>query len=129
MPMMQFSAAPWRVLNPGNREIARQAALLHEKMGAEILALARDAATSGEPIVRSLDYQFPGQGYGSIGDQFLLGETILVAPVLEKGATQRTVLFPPGRWRGDDGQTITGPATRTVQAPLSQLPWWRRLPD
>lgn len=129
MPMMQFSAAPWRVLNAGHREIARQAALLHEKMGPEILALAREAAANGEPIVRSLEYEFPGRGYGSIADQFFLGEAILVAPVLEKGATQRTVLFPPGRWRGDDGEVVAGPATRVIAAPLNRLPWWRRLGD
>jgi alpha-glucosidase len=125
MPMMQFSAAPWRVLSPQNLETARQAAVLHEKMGPEILTLARNAAVSGEPIVRSLEYQFPNQGYGAITDQFLLGEEILVAPVLEKGATQRMVVFPPGRWRGDDGQPVTGPATQTIQAPLTRLPWWR----
>jgi alpha-glucosidase (family GH31 glycosyl hydrolase) len=125
MPMMQFSAAPWRVLSAQNLETARQAAVLHEKMGLEILTLARSAAVSGEPIVRSLEYQFPNQGYGAITDQFLLGEKILVAPVLEKGATQRMVVFPPGRWRGDDRQPVTGPATQTIQAPLTRLPWWR----
>ena len=129
MPMMQFSAAPWRVLRPENREIARQAALLHEKMGPEILTLARKAAASGEPIVRSLEYQFPTHGYGARTDEFLLGEEILVAPVLEKGATERTVVFPPGRWRGDDGQTIRGPSTQAVQAPLTRLPWWRHMQD
>lgn len=129
MPMMQFSAAPWRVLNPRNREIAREAALLHEKMGAEILTLARNAAATGEPIIRPLEFHFPGQGYGAITDQFLLGEQILVAPVLVKGDMQRTVVFPPGRWRGDDGQTVIGPATQTIQAPLNRLPWWRRVKD
>ncbi len=129
MPMMQFSAAPWRVLNPQNRETARQAAVLHEKMGPEILTLARKAAVSGEPIVRSLEYQFPNQGYGAITDQFLLGEEIMVAPVLEKGATRRMVVFPPGRWRGDDGQPVTGPVTQTIEAQLTRLPWWRRIQD
>lgn len=126
MPMMQFSAAPWRVLNEQNREIARQAALLHERMGPEILTLARSAAKTGEPIVRSLDYQFPGQGYDAIADQFLLGDEILVAPVLEKGAVQRTVIFPPGQWRDSGGAMIRGPAKQTIPAPLDRLPWWRR---
>ncbi len=129
MPMMQFSAAPWRVLHPGNMEIARQAAKLHEQAGPEILALAKRSAATGEPIVRSLEYQYPSRGYGAITDQFLLGEEVLVAPVLHKGATERTVIFPPGAWRGDDGRTVRGPAKETVKAPLTRLPWWRRVLD
>lgn len=33
-------------------------------------------------------------------DEFLLGTSILVAPVLEKGARQRSVQFPPGYMEG-----------------------------
>lgn len=127
MPMMQFSAAPWRVLHGANVGIAREAAKLHEKLGPEIMALAKRSAATGEPIVRSLEYQYPNRGYNAITDQFLLGEEILVAPVLQKGATSRTVVFPPGTWRGDDGKVVQGPAEQTVNAPLMRLPWWRRV--
>lgn len=126
MPMMQFSAAPWRVLQPKNQEMARAAALLHEKLGPEILALAKQSAKTGEPIVRSLEYQFPNQDYGTITDQFLLGDSILVAPVLQQGARERSVVFPAGTWKGDDGQAVRGPCKQTVVAPLERLPWWRR---
>lgn len=129
MPMMQFSAAPWRVLHAENLRSAREAARLHEKLGTEILALAKRSAGSGEPIVRSLEYQYPNQGYGDIVDQFLLGEEILVAPVLEKGAAARTVLFPPGTWRGDDDSLVRGPSKEAVNTPLTRLPWWRRVGD
>jgi alpha-glucosidase len=127
MPMMQFSAAPWRVLHGDNLRAAREAALLHEKLGPEILDLTKRAAATGEPIVRSLEYQYPNQSYGAIVDQFLLGERILVAPVLEKGALSRPVVFPPGVWQGDDGATVRGPARLTVNVPLTRLPWWRLL--
>lgn len=126
MPMMQFSAAPWRVLNPRNLEIVRSAAKLHEQFGPEIMAWARRSADTGEPIVRSLEYQYPHQGYDVVTDQFLLGDGILVAPVLEKGATERMVRFPPGKWHGDDDRVVLGPSTETVKAPLDRLPWWRR---
>ena len=127
MPMMQFSVAPWRVLSPANQAIVLQAAKLHESFGAEIMALAKDAARTGEPIVRSLEYEYPGRDYASVSDEFLLGSAILVAPVMEKGATERTVLFPPGTWKGEDGTVVKGPAKEVVQAPLARLPWYRRM--
>ena len=125
MPMMQFSVAPWRVLSQKNMALCRDIALLHERMGAEILSLARASAKSGEPMVRALEYGYPHQGYAGMKDQFLLGEYILVAPVLEKGARSREVVFPKGTWRGDDGSRVTGPCTKEIAAPLDRLPWYR----
>jgi alpha-glucosidase (family GH31 glycosyl hydrolase) len=127
MPMMQFSVAPWRVLSKDNMTICRDMARLHEKMGSEILAMAKTSARSGEPIVRHLEYMYPHQGYAEIKDQFLLGDGILVAPVLEKGARHRTVVFPKGTWKGDDGSTVKGPVQITIEVPLFRLPWYRRL--
>jgi alpha-glucosidase len=127
MPMMQFSVAPWRVLTPENLATCRRMAALHVERGSEILALAREAARTGEPIVRSLEYAYPGRGYQAITDEFLLGPHVLVAPVVEKGARRRKVVVPPGQWRGDDGQLVAGPATVEVEAPLERLPWFRRV--
>jgi alpha-glucosidase (family GH31 glycosyl hydrolase) len=127
MPMMQFSVAPWRVLNAGNLSITRRMAALHTERGAEILALARASATSGEPIVRSLEYAYPHRGYVEVADEFLLGPDILVAPVVEKGARRRHLVVPPGRWAGDDGSVVAGPTTIEIATPLERLPWYRRI--
>jgi len=126
MPMMQFSVAPWRVLSPENDELCLAMARLHASMADEIMALAADSARTGEPIVRPLDYDYPGQGYAMITDEFLLGPSILVAPVLKKGAVQRSVQFPPGDWKGDDGTLVHGPCVVDVKAPLNRLPWYRK---
>ena len=127
MPMMQFSVAPWRVLTPENLAICRKMAALHTERGEEILALAAAAAKSGEPIVRSLEYAYPGRGYGAITDQFLLGPDVLVAPVVEKGARTRKVVVPPGPLAGDDGQRGRGSGHDRGPAPLERLPWFRRI--
>jgi len=125
MPMMQFSVAPWRVLSQANMAICRDMAKLHEKMGAEILALARASSKSGEPMVRAMEYMYPHQGYAEIKDQFLLGDSILVAPVLEKGKRARRVIFPVGTWQGDDRSSVTGPCSIEIKVPLTRLPWYR----
>ena len=75
--------------------------------------------------MRALAYHWPG--YESVHDQFLLGETILVAPVLEAGARVRTVTLPPGRWRDAYGTEVDGPAEIALEVTLESLPWWRRV--
>ncbi|UCF35442.1 MAG: alpha-galactosidase [Acidobacteriota bacterium] len=127
MPMMQFSVAPWRVLDEENLAITVKMAKLHSEFGTEILTLARESAETGEPIVRSLEYEYPHQGYVEIDDQFLLGESILVAPVVEKGVRRRNIVFPSGTWKGDDGTTVKGPTELEVAAPLERLPWYRKI--
>ncbi|HWA87097.1 MAG TPA: hypothetical protein VG710_12790, partial [Opitutus sp.] len=66
-----------------------------------------------------------------VRDQFMLGGEMLVAPVLAQGAVERAVVFPPGTWHGDDDAIVTGPAQKTVAAPLHRLPHFRlvRKPD
>lgn len=71
-------------------------------------------------------YVFPEGGYEQVTDQFLLGNDILVAPVLAKGAVSRSIIFPEGTWLGEDGSEVYGPCEAEVQAPLSRLPWYRR---
>ncbi len=126
MPMMQFSVAPWRVLSRENLEICLKMAKLHVEVGQEVLELARESARTGEPIVRPLEYEYPGQGYVEIVDEFMLGPAILVAPVLQRGAATRNIQFPPGKWRGEDGSLVNGPCRIEVNAPLSRLPWYRK---
>lgn len=126
MPMMQFSVAPWRILDAEHLAVCRKYARLHEKMGPYILSLAREAARSGEPIVRCMEYAFPHQGFIDCKDQFMLGDRYLVAPILSPG-TLRTVRLPKGKWRDDTGKRFSGPRTVEVNAPLDRLPYFERV--
>ncbi|KHF32735.1 alpha-glucosidase [Paenibacillus sp. P1XP2] len=76
--------------------------------------------------MRHLSYVFPEEGYEQVSDQFMLGDDILVAPVVKKGAVTRKIVFPSGTWQGDDGSIVIGPCEREVAAPLSRLPWYRK---
>jgi alpha-glucosidase len=125
MPMMQFSVAPWRILNGENLAIVRRAARLHEKMGSYILACAGHAAKTGEPVVRHMEYAFPGEGFAGCKDQFMLGDKILVAPMVTPGRT-RTVKLPKGQWKDEQGNTYAGGGAITINAPLDRLPYFER---
>ena len=127
MPMMQFSVAPWRVLDAEHLKYCLEAANLHKAMGDEIFGLAQESARTGEPVVRPLEYEFPHQGYAAVIDQFMLGSNIMVAPVLQKDTVRRRVMIPSGSWQGDDGSIIEGPASLEIDAPLGRLPWFRRI--
>lgn len=126
-PMIQFSASPWRCLSAANQRIVRDAVALRQTFAPMFVALAKRAAKDGEPIMRNLEYAYPGRGYAAIRDEFLMGEDLLVAPVVEKGATSRKVVIPPGTWKADDGTVFMGPTSVTVAAPLARLPHFTRV--
>lgn len=126
MPMMQFSAAPWRVLSEENAVLCLRAARLHMQYAYYILTLAENAAQTGEPIARYMEYEFPDEGFGEIIDQFMLGDKLLVAPVTEKGMTKREVKLPAGRWAYLGEKVYDGGTVVTVDAPLSVLPYFEK---
>ena len=126
-PMMQFSAAPWRVLSEKGVALCREAALLHEKFAPVITALAEEYSRTCAPILRCMEYEFPGCGYEKITDQFMLGSKYLVAPVLTQGAFEREAVLPEGKWRYVDGTLYEGGRAVTVPAPIEVLPYFERM--
>lgn len=60
-------------------------AKLHVEFGPRILALAKRAPQTGEPIVKPMAMAFPEGGYEWIDDQFVLGDDLIVAPVVRRG--------------------------------------------
>jgi alpha-glucosidase len=120
-PMMQISASPWRVLSKEHQRIFKQTVELRQKFAPRFVELAKQSARTGEPMMRNLEYNFPGMGYADIKDQFMMGDDLLVAPVVEKGAKTRKVVLPPGKWHADDGRTYNGPVEIEVATPLERL--------
>ncbi|WP_026507195.1 glycoside hydrolase family 31 protein [Butyrivibrio sp. MC2013] len=107
MPAMQFSAAPYRLLSSKNYDKILSCIRLRESMNDYIMELVTAAGSTGEPIIRYMAYEFPGEGCDTVIDQFMLGDRYLVAPIYEKGARGRNVFLPKGDWIRN-GQVITG---------------------
>ena len=62
-----------------------------------------------------------------IDDQYLLGDRLLVAPVLEEGARSRRVYLPPGAWVDHGtGERVEGGRFVRVDAPLDTVPLFHR---
>ncbi|MBC7626600.1 glycoside hydrolase family 31 protein [Ferruginibacter sp.] len=127
MPMMQFSVAPWRVLDSVHFDAIKKVIAVRNKFMPVIMELVRATATTGEPIVKYLEYVFPNQGLSTVNDQFLLGDNIMVAPMLESKNKTRIVRFPKlskGKWMGDDGKIYKGGTTVEITVPLDRLPYF-----
>lgn len=125
-PMMQFSWAPWEATDPARLSLIKAAHDLHNDFSEKILSLVADAHKNGEPILRSLEYNYPHKGYAAINDTFMLGENILVAPVIVKGQTEREVTLPEGTWLGFDGKKYAGGRNVTINVSLADLPYFER---
>ena len=125
MPMMQFSVAPWRVLDEEYLAICLKYARLHEELGPYLVEQARRCSQTGEPIVRSMEYAFPGQGFETCIDQYMLGDRYLVAPMMGPGHT-RTVRLPNGRWQDENGKKYKGGRTYELEVPLDRVPRFTR---
>jgi alpha-glucosidase len=127
MPMMQFSVAPWRILDKQHFLAVKKAVEIREKYTSQILRFAKKSARTGEPIVRSMEYVFPHQGYTKVNDQFLLGDSILVAPMLVSGKNSRMVQIPSGKWEDvKEHRIINGPKSVMVEVSLDELPIFLR---
>jgi alpha-glucosidase len=86
------------------------------------------AAETGLPMVRPLALSFPTDPrVASLDDQFLCGDALLVAPVLEQGSEARGVYLPAGAWYDFwTGSYAEGPVDLAARAPLDALPLYVR---
>src|SRR3954470_893057 len=90
--------------------------------------LWQQASATGMPIARPLWLRYPRDGEAAKQDQeWLLGDDVLVAPVVEQGATSRDVYFPAGCWTSPEGgERHAGPVHARIDAPLRRLPYFVR---
>ncbi len=90
--------------------------------------LFREATLDGTPIMRPLFWEFPEDPHGyAIDDEFLLGPSLLVAPVIKPGATARAVYLPEGHWYDFwTARVYKGSEFISASAPLERIPLFVR---
>lgn len=79
---------------------------------------------TGLPIMRPLvlNYENDTQVY-NLNDEYMVGEDILAAPVVQEGQTKRAVYLPKGKWIDFwNGVEHAGKTTILVDAPIDKLP-------
>ncbi|KAF2905132.1 hypothetical protein ILUMI_01040 [Ignelater luminosus] len=133
MPSIQFSYVPWdydnEKLNFDVKAISKKFVNLHQKIAPYIEKTMRDSVEKGHPVNSPIWWVSPNDIQAQGEDtEFLLGEDILVAPVVQEGATNRTVYLPKGRWvDGNSGVIHNGPRSLVnYSAPIEVLPYFIR---
>lgn len=122
LPAIQFSLAPWDYGQECDR-LCRAALDLRERYLDHIATAMQQAARTGEPVIRPVWWLAPHDERAlACDDEFLVGDGLLVAPVIQPGQRARNVYLPPGQWQDMAGQTITGPVIQLdTPAPLDTL--------
>lgn len=90
---------PAELHNAAVEPVCRQYLNLRYQLLPYNYTLAREAYDSGMPLMRALWLHYPQDPKAAgEGSEYLWGRDLLVAPVVEKGATTREVYLPQGDW-------------------------------
>ncbi|MDO4285705.1 MAG: glycoside hydrolase family 31 protein [Eubacteriales bacterium] len=112
-----------------NYQIMKKFIEIRELMRDYTRSLMKEAHEKGTPVMRTLFYEFPEDAQTwEITDSYLFGGDILVAPIVQPGATSRRVYLPQGsRWTcANDGTVYDGGQWIEAQAPIETLPVFLR---
>lgn len=129
MLAIQFSVAPWDY-DAETVAICRKYAQLHVDLADQRINAAREAVETGEPVIRPVFWPVPRDVEAhAIDDEYLVGDDLLVAPVVVEGARMRDIYLPAGQWRDYWSDTLYtgGQWLRDYPAPLDTLPLFARV--
>lgn len=117
-----LKASIWNA--PAALEAWRTYGRLHTRLFPYLYSLAHEASATGAPIMRHVFFEHPDRpDLAGVDDAYYFGPALYVAPVVERGAVEKTVDLPAGPYLGwSDGTLYAGGAQVTLDAPLGELP-------
>lgn len=114
--------SPWnidRVCGGGVIEICRKYSGIRSGIRWYLEKEAEYSVNHKEPIMRPMFYSYDGE---DSTDQFLLGRSLLVAPIIEEGINEREVIVPDGKWYSINlGKTIEGRKKINISLPIDEI--------
>ncbi|MSP25056.1 MAG: glycoside hydrolase family 31 protein [Myxococcales bacterium] len=103
----------------------REYTRLHLRLFPYLWTYAERHRIDGRPIMRALGLAHPELQVHP-NDIYLLGDELLVAPVVKRGKTARSVVFPAGEWLHWFTGERFGAGEHEVKAPIGRLPLFLR---
>jgi alpha-glucosidase len=110
------------------QDMVREAIRLRYRLLPYLYATFLRASETGAPVQRPLvfDYQYDPT-VRDIDDEYLLGPDLLVAPVVEAGATARHVYLPAGSWYDwHTDEPVGGGRFLLTHTPMDRIPIYGR---
>ena len=111
-------------------EICKKYMNLREEMREYTRGLMREAHEKGTPVMRTLFYEFPNDLIAwETEDEYMYGDTYLIAPVLYAGQTSRKVYLPAEHsWKElETNLTYEGGRWLRVDTPIDRIPVFRKI--
>ena len=114
--------------NPQVEPICRKYLELRYRLLPYLYSAVRECATTGMPILRALWLHYPDDPKAvARQDEYLWGRDVLVAPVVEQGATSRKIYLPHGAWFDFwTGERVQGGAEISREVDLETTPLYVR---
>ena len=112
--------SPWNMEDsyaaPGFMDEMRYWHKLHEQLRPYLWKTVQECVRDSKPFMRPLVYEWPNDvNIVNCQDEYLLGDDLLIAPLLEENATSREVYLPDGVWFDFfDGSEYAGNQTITA---------------
>lgn len=127
-PAVKFSITPWSY-DVDVVKMANKIQGLRNEVQQAIMDM-KDDVMNGQPIIRPLWWHNPQDSIAQkINDAFLVGEDMMVAPILCEGTTKRNIYFPDGIWSDElRGNLVSGGDwLNNYEVSLYEIPRFRKM--
>ncbi|WP_017754209.1 glycoside hydrolase family 31 protein [Calidifontibacillus oryziterrae] len=117
------SQEPW-AFGAKYESIIRKYIQLRYRWLPHLYTLFSECSRTGIPVMRPLVLEYPGDKHvWNLSDQFMIGENVIIAPILRPDTFHRVVYLPDGEWINYwTDQVLIGDKHLLIEADLETLP-------
>lgn len=122
--LLEPSGDPNEIWSFGERnfEILKKIILIREKLRPYIKSQMNIASEKGYPIMRPMFFEYPDDEICyTLESQYMFGDDIIFAPIVEKGQTEKEVYIPDGEWILTKDKSVYTKGRYTVKAEIDEF--------
>ncbi len=122
--LLEPSGDPNEIWSFGERnfEILKKIILIREKLRPYIKSQMNVASEKGYPIMRPMFFEYPDDEICyTLESQYMFGDDIIFAPIVEKGQTEKEVYIPDGEWILTKDKSVYTKGRHTVKAEIDEF--------